>query len=278
MKDLSRRVVVVTGAASGIGRETALAFARRGARLVVCDIDAEGLGQVERELTGAGCQVISRVVDVSDSAQMEEFCDWVYGACGRVDVLCNNAGVGVAGMLEDISLADWEWIVGVNFWGVIYGCHFFYPRMAARGDGHIVNISSGAAMAPLPTMTAYCSTKYAVLGFSETLRAEAALNGVGVTAICPGFVATNITRTTPMRSSTRRSSPDELLASIDRFYTLRNYHPSRVAAAIVRAVERNTGVVAVGPETKAMDWTHRLSRGLWGFNIRVTLKTVLRWL
>ncbi len=278
MKDLNGRVVVVTGAASGIGRETALAYGRRGADLVVCDIDAQGLAGVAAELSSRGCEVMAETVDVSDPSQVEALCELAFRAAGRVDVLVNNAGVGVAGMLEDMSLADWEWIVGINFWGVIHGCRSFYPRMAAQGGGHIVNISSGAALAPLPTMTAYCSTKYAVLGFSEAFRAEAALNNVGVTAICPGIVATNISKTTRMRSCTRRSEPAELLSRIDRFYVRRNYHPSKVADAILKAVERNTGVVAVGPETKVMDWVHRFSRGLWGINIRGSLRFLLRWL
>jgi NAD(P)-dependent dehydrogenase (short-subunit alcohol dehydrogenase family) len=278
MKDLSGRVVVVTGAASGIGRETALAFGRRGADLVVCDIDTQGLADVAAELSSRGCEVFAERVDVSDPSQVEALCELAFRTAGRVDVLVNNAGVGVAGMLEDMSIADWEWIVGINFWGVIFGCRSFYPRMAAQGGGHIVNISSGAALAPLPTMTAYCSTKYAVLGFSEAFRAEAALNNVGVTAVCPGIVATNITRTTRMRSCTRRSAPEELLGRIDRFYRRRSYHPSKVAEAVVRAVEKDRGVVAVGPETKVMDWVHRASRVLWAWNIKASLRFLLRWL
>jgi NAD(P)-dependent dehydrogenase (short-subunit alcohol dehydrogenase family) len=263
IKDFRDKVVVVTGAANGIGREMALAFARRGAVPVMADIDATGLQGVREELEALGATVYSQVVDVSVAAEVGDFCADIYGEMGRVDVLCNNAGVGLAGRLEDISLYDWEWIVGVNLWGVIHGCHFFYPRMIAQGaGGHIVNTASGAGLAPLPQMTAYCCTKYAVVGFSETLRAEAAQHGIGVSAICPGIVDTPITRSAKLCSPTEGSTTQELQERLVRIYGRRGYTPDRVAAAVVKAVERNKGVVPVCPETYAGDWLHRLSRKL----------------
>jgi len=261
--DFNGKVVAITGAASGIGRETALAFARRGARLAVADIDGQRLQGVRQELEGMGAECITRVVDVSDAQQVEEWCEDVYREMGRVDVLYNNAGIGIAGRLEDVSLEDWEWIVGVNLWGVIHGCHYFYPRMVAQGGGgHIVNTASGAGLAPLPQMTAYCCTKYAVVGFSETLRAEAAQHGIGVSVICPGIVDTPITRSAKLCSPTDSSTTQELQERLVRIYGRRGYTPDRVAAAVVKAVERNKGVVPVCPETYLGDWLHRLSRKL----------------
>ena len=191
--DFTDKVVVVTGAAGGIGRETALAFTRRGARLALSDISEEGLSEVRAEAESLGGSAYFQVADVSIAEDVGDFCDNVYSELGRVDVLCNNAGVAVGGDLEDIALEDWEWIVGVNLWGVIHGCHFFYPRMVAQGGGgHIVNIASAGGLIPLPGSIPYSTTKYAVVGFSETLRAEAALHGIGVSAMCPGFVLSGI--------------------------------------------------------------------------------------
>ncbi len=275
--ELKGKAVAVTGAASGIGRETALAFARRGARLAVADIDGERLREVRRELEETGAEAFAGVVDVCDAEQVGGWCDEVYRELGRVDVLCNNAGIGIGGRFEDVSLQDWEWIVGVNLWGVIHGCHFFYPRMIAQGGGgHIVNTASGAGLAPLPLMTAYCCTKYAVVGLSETLRAEAALHGIGVSATCPGIVDTPITRAVKLCSGTDRSTPQELQDRIVRIYRRRGYTPDRVAAAVVKAVEKNKGVVPVCPETYAGDWLHRLSRSLNDAGLKRSVKVFLK--
>jgi NAD(P)-dependent dehydrogenase (short-subunit alcohol dehydrogenase family) len=279
MDDFKGRVVVVTGAASGIGRETALAFARLGARLVICDKDTVNLESANRQLEALGGEVIAETVDVSDARQVEDFCERTYAAVGRVDVLCNNAGVAVGGHLEDMSLDDWEWIVGANLWGVIYGCHFFYPRMIAQGGGgHIVNTSSGAGLMPLPLTIAYNTTKFAVRGLSETLRAEAALHGIGVSAVCPGLVATNITRTMRFVSGTRRSTPEELVEKFHRFWHARRYPPSKVASAIVRGVEKNKAIIIAGPETYLGDISYRLNRAAWGLNMKSMVKTFDRWL
>jgi NAD(P)-dependent dehydrogenase (short-subunit alcohol dehydrogenase family) len=273
------KAVVVTGAASGIGRETSLAFARRGARLAVVDIDEAGLEAFSGQLELMGVEVYPHVADVSDAAAVEKLCDDVYRELGRVDVLYNNAGIGMGGRFEDVTLEDWEWIVGVNLWGVINGCHCFYPRMIAQGGGgHIVNTASGAGIAPLPLMTAYCCTKYAVVGFSETLRAEAALHGIGVSVICPGIVDTPITSSAKLCSGTDRSTPQELQERIVRIYQKRNYTPDRVAAAVVKAVERNKGVVPVCPETYMGDWLHRASRKLNEINLSRSVKLFLKYL
>ncbi len=277
MNDFNGKVVVVTGAASGIGREIARAFGARGARLALSDIDEQGLQEVKGELEGGGCTVMVRTVDVSAAEQVERFCNQVYAEAGRVDVLCNNAGIGMGGRLDETSLDDWRRIVGINLWGVIYGCHFFYPRMIAQGGGgHIVNLSSAAGLVPLPLMVPYCTTKHAVLGLSESLRAEASLHGIGVSAICPGVVTTNITKTAKMTTRTERVSSEELMQMIDGAYVWRNYTPDRVAAAVVSAVEKNKGVVLICPETVALDLAHKASRVLYGLGMRESLRAFLR--
>jgi len=273
MKDFKGKVVVVTGAASGIGRETALAFAGRGARLVIVDIDAVNLETVGRELEAQGCEVVSEVVDVSDARQVESLAERTFEKFWRVDVLCNNAGVAVGGFEQDMSIDDWEWIVATNLWGVIYGCHYFYPRMIEQGGGgHIVNTSSGAGLMPLPLTIAYNTTKFAVRGYSETLRAEAAQHGIGVSVVCPGLVATNITKTMRMVSGTQRSTPQELSEKLHRFWHARRYPPSKVAAAIIRGVEKNKGIIKAGPETYLGELSYRLSPAAWDRTLEVMVR------
>jgi NAD(P)-dependent dehydrogenase (short-subunit alcohol dehydrogenase family) len=269
--DFSHKVVAVTGAASGIGREIARAYAARGADLALADINGEGLLQIKDELEAQGCKVYAQVVDVSQAQQVEDFCDKVYEEMGRVDILCNNAGVAVGGRMEDISLEDWEWIVGINLWGIIYGCHYFYPRMIEQGGGgHIVNTATNAGLFPAPGVAPYCTAKYGVVGFSETLRAEAALHGIRVSVLCPGLIATNITKTARISSGTKAMSPEELLKMMDRFYHRFTPSPDRAAKAVIKGVERNRGVILVCPESYIQDILHRLSRRLFGLLIKIT--------
>ena len=260
------KVVVVTGAASGIGREIALAFARRGAALAVADINEDGLRDVHAELESLGCATFVQRVDVSRADEVKDLCDNIYREMGQVDVLCNNAGVAVGGFFEDITLEDWEWIVGINLVGVIHGCHFFYPRMVEQGGGgHIVNVASGLGLAPAPGSTPYVTTKYGVIGLSETLRAEAALNGIGVTAVCPGFILTRIYRDARHSSQPVSGTHEEAVADTERRLGKRRYTAASVAEAVVKAVEKSKGVMPVCPETYAGDYLHRLSKKAYSF-------------
>ncbi len=268
---------MVTGAASGIGRAIAEAFADRGAVLALADIDAPGLERVREELEARGAEVGTWRVDVSDASQVRAFCDEVYRRFSRVDVLCNNAGVSVGGRFEDITLEDWEWIMGVNLWGAIHGCLCFYPRMIAQGGGgHIVNISSGLALAPLPGSVPYCTTKYALLGLSETLRAEAARHGVGVTVVCPGFILTNIFRSSRERTMAPGLTHEESAAGVERLLRKRRYDARRVAEKVVEAVERNRGVVPLCWEVRLGDLLHRTSRRLYGRLLTLAARVWLR--
>ncbi len=237
--------VVVTGAASGIGRATALAFARGSADLFVCDIARDSLPRLRAELLAAGARSAQALcVDVGSSEQMAGFSG---DACraGAPDVLVNNAGVGLAGGLLATTLEDWRWIVNVNLWGVVHGCHFFAPQMAARGSGQIINIASAAGFYNSELMTAYGTTKYAVVGLSEALRAELGPRGVGVSVLCPGFIDT------PLVSSVRGASASER-ARIQRFYRKRNYAPDRVAEAVLHAARHDPALLPVTPEAWAL--------------------------
>jgi NAD(P)-dependent dehydrogenase (short-subunit alcohol dehydrogenase family) len=270
MHEFAEQSVVVTGAASGIGRATAIAFARDGARLYVCDVASASLPALEVDLWAAGAHSVRLfTVDVGSRAEMAEFSERVC-ADGAPDVLVNNAGVGLAGGLLDTTLEDWEWIVNVNLWGVVHGCHFFAPKMALRGRGQIVNVASAAGFYNSEAMAAYGTTKYAVVGLSEALRAELAPRGVGVSVVCPGFINTPIVRRMRMRGA---AYPESARQDVQRFYQKRNYTPERVAEVILSAVRRNRALVPVTPEAWALyllkraapNLSHRLVDNLQGF-------------
>lgn len=248
--DVSRlegKTVLVTGAGSGIGRETALLCARRGADLVICDLNAEGLAATESDARLLGRNVLARQVDVADREQMRAFADAVHEQTGAVDLLVNNAGVGLGAGLLDTTLDDWDWIIGINIKGVVHGCHFFVPPMVERGrGGHVVNLSSMVGFHASPVLVAYTATKFAVLGLSQALRQELHPHRIGVTAICPGIVATPITSSSPMRGAAAEPGKRE---RIIKMYERRGYGPDKVATNILRAVERDRPVAPITPES-----------------------------
>jgi NAD(P)-dependent dehydrogenase (short-subunit alcohol dehydrogenase family) len=274
VRTLAGRTVLVTGAASGIGRATALACARRGAALVVCDRDEAELAEAERELRDLGGRVLARPVDVASSEQMRAFAEAVHREVEAVDLLVNNAGVGLGGLFLDTSLEDWEWIARINLFGVVYGCHFFVPAMVRRGrGGHVVNVASAAAYAPLPAQSAYAATKFAVLGLSETLGAELAPFGIGVTAICPGFIATRIVESSRLRGiAAEPGNRQRTLA----FYRRRNYGPERVARNLLKAVGRNRSVAPVSAEAWMLYYGMRWIPGVLRWSTRKLTARALR--
>jgi NAD(P)-dependent dehydrogenase (short-subunit alcohol dehydrogenase family) len=266
MKDFKNKVVVVTGSASGIGREIARSFARRGARMALADIDPRGLEVIAEDLSSQGSEVYQQVVDVAVAEQVKDFCDGVYREMGRVDVLCNNAGVAVGGLMEHLDLEDWQWIVGVNLMGVIHGCNFFYPRMIEQGGGgHIVNTASLAGLIPAPGLIAYSTTKFAVVGLSQTLRYEAARHGIGVSVLCPGFVFTGISQSARIKSISEEASIEEQLERGEEILKRRKSTARTVAEKAVRAVEENKAVVKICSEAYIADLLYRLSRELYDF-------------
>jgi NAD(P)-dependent dehydrogenase (short-subunit alcohol dehydrogenase family) len=252
------QLVLVTGAGSGIGRATAYAFAEAGARVVAVDRDAEGAARTAEmsRLIGAP-EAWAETVDVSDEQAMEKLAAKVAAEYGVVDVLVNNAGIGLGGSFFDTSPEDWKKVLDVNLWGVIHGCRLFGKQMAERGQGgHIVNTASAAAYQPSRALPAYSTSKAAVLMLSECLRAELTGQGIGVSAICPGFVNTNITSTARFAGVDAEEEKRRQKRSA-RLYGLRNYPPEKVADAILRAVVRNQAVVPVTPEARG---AHLMSR------------------
>jgi NAD(P)-dependent dehydrogenase (short-subunit alcohol dehydrogenase family) len=227
-------VAVVTGAASGIGRATALALGARGLTVICADIDAERAGE-------AG---VPYGVDVGDAAAMERFAAWVRDEHGAPAILVNNAGIGIGGSFFDHSVEDWRRIVDVNLMGVVHGCLFFGPQMTARGRGHIVNVASAAAFTPSRVLPAYGATKAGVLMLSESLRAELSGTGVGVSAVCPGFISTGIYRAARYAGmdTTEETKRQELT---ERLAVRLAPGPEAAANAIIRAIERDRPLVPV---------------------------------
>ncbi|WWQ65330.1 SDR family oxidoreductase [Streptomyces sp. Q6] len=252
------QLVLVTGAGSGIGRATAFAFAEAGARVVAVDRDAESAARTAElaRLIGAP-QAWAETVDVTDEQAMEKLAEKVASEYGVLDVLVNNAGIGLSGSFFDTSPEDWKRVLDVNLWGVIHGCRLFGKQMAERGQGgHIVNTASAAAYQPSKALPAYSTSKAAVLMLSECLRAELAGQGIGVSAICPGLVNTNITATARFAGVDAEEEKRRQKKS-SRLYGLRNYPPEKVADAILGAVVHNKAVVPVTPEARG---AHLMSR------------------
>ena len=255
--NLTGKTVLVTGAASGIGKETALAFARRGANLAICDLNEAGLGETAQQVRSLGREVVAQRVDVASRASMQEFAATVHARVPAVDILMNNAGVGLGAGFLDTSLDDWEWIVGINLKGVIHGCHCFIPPMVARGrGGHVINVASAAAFIATEALSAYSTTKYAVFGLSEALRDELTRHRIGVTAVCPGIINTPITATSPLRGA---NDTPEMRRRMIEIYQRRNYGPERVARNILKAVQRNRAVAPISPEAWAIYYLKRLA-------------------
>ncbi len=261
ISNMTGKAALVTGAASGIGRETALALARRGADLAICDINQKALTEVAKEIEATGRKVIQRRVDVAKAEDMAAFAEAVHAEVAAVDVLVNNAGVGLGGGFLHTGLEDWNWVVGINLWGVVYGCHYFLPPMVERGSGHVVNIASAAGLVATEALCAYSTTKFAVVGLSESLRDELANYGIGVTAVCPGIINTPITQSSRMVGP---MATDDNRAEIVSAYQRRNYGPERVAANILKAIEKNRAVAPVSPEAWWMYYMKRFFPGSMG--------------
>ncbi|MGH3801058.1 MAG: SDR family oxidoreductase, partial [Pseudonocardiaceae bacterium] len=238
-------LVVITGAGSGIGRACALEFAEHGAEVVVTDIDQQAVERTAVLARTLGPGAHAYPVDVSDGGAVEKFATVLREEHGIPDIVINNAGIGMAGPFLDTTVADWERIIDVNLWGVIHGCRVLGGMLAAGGaGGTIVNIASAAAYLPSRALPAYTTTKAAVLALSQCLRGELAEHGVGVVAICPGFVHTNITSTTRfvgLDATEERITQRRVTA----LYRRRNFTPDRAAKEIRRAVERNTAIAPV---------------------------------
>jgi NAD(P)-dependent dehydrogenase (short-subunit alcohol dehydrogenase family) len=239
METLQGRVAVITGGASGIGRELCRRFARAGARLVVADVDEAGMEATVTAVRQAGGDAIMVKTDVSRLADVETLAERAFKEWGAVHVLCNNAGVTVHGGLESATHRDWEWVIGVNLWGVIHGIEAFVPRMVAQGEpGHIVNTASMAGLIASQGLGIYNTTKYAVVGLSETLQKDLRPYNIGVSVLCPMGVATAI-RDSERNRPAHLQNPERRGSGGDITLIGRTLSPEHIAERVLRAVIAN---------------------------------------
>jgi NAD(P)-dependent dehydrogenase (short-subunit alcohol dehydrogenase family) len=254
--DLRGRVAVVTGAAKGIGRATALSLARAGALLAACDVDEDGLTSTLADCRALGATTLGATLDVGDEARVLAFAARVESELGPTFCLVNNAGVGVSGGFFATEVADWEWLLRVNLWGTIHFTRAFAPGMRERGAGRIVNVASASGFCNLPSLSAYGTTKYAVVGLSEALRAELLPAGVMVSVVCPGLVQSSILETARIRGAADAESERRALMDL---YRRRGHTPESVADAIVGAAESGKALVPVSSEAWLLYLLKRLA-------------------
>lgn len=254
MRRLEGRVAVVTGAGSGIGRATAVLLAERGCALALVDLDEASLAETARLVQAGDRKVSLHVADVADRARMEHLPGEVLSEHGHVHILMNNAGVSVIGTLLEQRLDDFHWLMGINFWGVVYGCKLFLPFLLAEDEAQIVNISSMFGFIGIPSQISYNASKYAVRGFSEALSSELSGTNVGVTCVHPGGIRTNVVRASRISTDDDVAEKQRTIESFERFA----HSPEKAARKIVRGIERNQARVRIGPEAYLTDWLKRL--------------------
>jgi short-subunit dehydrogenase len=258
MPFLANGVAVVTGAGSGIGRGLARQLAAAGSALALADIDAAGLEQTAASLSERGVQLSTHIVDVSDESAVQSFAKDVIAKHGRVTLLINNAGVALHGRFQEISLDDLRWLMGINFWGVVYGTTYFLPMLKKQPRAHIVNISSIFGIVAPAGQSAYSASKFAVRGFTEALRHELDGTSVFVSCVHPGGIRTPIARRARLGANTPPASRDEAVARFDR---LTPTMPDAAAARILQGVERREPRILIGRDARQLDILQRLRPG-----------------
>lgn len=259
MKNFSGKVAAITGAGSGIGQATAIALAEKGCHLSLSDVNDKGLEQTLEKLRSYPVKVTAHHVDVGDRAAVYQYAEDSVKEHGKVNLIINNAGVGLGETVEAMSYENFEWLMNINFWGVVYGTKAFLPHLKQSGDGHVVNISSIFGIIGVPTQAAYNAAKFAVKGFTESLREELNIEGGCVSATCvhPGGVKTNIARNSRIgeMGSMSLGGQDEVA---DLFDHIAMSTPEQAANAILRGVQKNQRRVLIGADAVLMDATQRL--------------------
>jgi len=270
MKVDAHTVAAITGAGSGIGRALAVLLAGRGVTLALADLNSDSL-EATRVLCGHAA-VSTHVLDVSSKVQVADFAESVRLEHGGVSLLVNNAGVALGGRFEDYSLGDIEWLMNINFWGVVYGCYSFLPLLEGQSQAHIVNVSSIFGLLAPPEQTAYCASKFAVRGFSESLRHELENGPVGLSVVHPGGIRTAIARSARVGSRAKRS-PLELEQATLNFEQNLVTSPMDAAQSILEGIEKNAPRILIGRDARDADVVGRLFPGTYWKLLKSRIKT-----
>jgi butyryl-CoA dehydrogenase len=252
----SKSIAVVTGAGSGIGRALALRLAAEGIScLAITDVNESGLLETRGQIANTEMKIDARILDVSDRAQMEKYASDIASLFGGVTHLFNNAGVGLLGDFEQISLDDFAWLMNTNFWGVVYGTKFFLPTLKQQERAHIVNVSSVFGFVAPPEQTAYCASKFAVRGFTESLRHELADTNVRVSLVHPGGIKTNIARNSRLGENTPAENKHQGVKFFDK---VAKTSAEIAAETILRGVKNENPRILIGADAHAINYIHRL--------------------
>jgi NAD(P)-dependent dehydrogenase (short-subunit alcohol dehydrogenase family) len=271
MRDLKGKVAVVTGGASGIGRAMAERFAREGMKIVLADVEAAPLAQARDEIGRGGVEAIAVQTDVSKWEQVEQLAKRTFDAFGTAHIVCNNAGIGASGAPAwETSLADWQWTLNVNLWGVIHGVRAFVPRMVEQGEGHVVNTASIAGLVTVPGMAPYCVTKEGVVALSECLHHDLTVRGVTkvrVSVLCPAWVKTKISDSERNRPASlpraERAAPtdqEQVIEGAVRAAVAAGIPPEVVADKVLQAIVEERFWILTHSKTKKM--IERRMRGI----------------
>ncbi|NMN97581.1 SDR family NAD(P)-dependent oxidoreductase [Antrihabitans stalactiti] len=250
MRTFSNKVVAITGAGSGIGRALALQLAAEGSRLALSDVNIDGVSETAAQCQSVGSLARAYKLDVADREAFKDHCSAVIEDFGSVNMLVNNAGVALGADVLDMNWEDFDWLMGINFWGVANGTKLFLPKLIESGDGHVVNVSSVFGLMAIPSQSAYNAAKFAVRGFTEALRQEMRIgrHPVGVTCVHPGGIKTNIAR-----NARGVEAIGDLGKMVEHFDRIALTTPERAASAILKGVRHNKPRVLIGPDARGFD-------------------------
>lgn len=260
MKSFTDKVAAITGAGSGIGRALAIALAKRHCHLALSDINEAGLKETAKQAAAYGVKVTTARIDVSKREEVHAWADQVVRDHGKCNMIFNNAGVAHTASVEGTDYKDFEWIMGINFWGVVHGTKAFLPHLKASGEGHVINISSLFGLISLPAQSTYNASKFAVRGYTEALRQELELSGapVSATSVHPGGIRTNIARDARVHESMSSLGVKDLERSRRSFEKLLSMPPEKAAEIILKGVLKNERRILVGNDARLLDLVQRL--------------------
>lgn len=259
MKDLKGKVAAITGAGSGIGQALAIELAKLGCHVALSDINQNGLQQTESQVGGYGVTVTTTVLDVANRDAVYAWADQVVADFGKVNLIFNNAGVSVSETVESMGYENFEWLMNINFWGVVYGTKAFLPHLKQAGEGHVINVSSVFGMIGVPSQSAYNAAKFAVKGFTESLREEMELeeSNVKVTCVHPGGIKTNIVRSSRI-GDVGKAGTQDINKAAKMFEKAARTTPAEAALVILDGVKKNKPRVLIGNDARIIDAVQRL--------------------